>query len=282
MRALSNLPEFIEEFGTPEKCLQYLCELKWGNGYKCHHCKHTVCIKARVWYYRRCQNCKKEESCLAFTLFHKLKFPITTAFVLIHQLSTSKKGISCCEISRRHNVTVKTAWFFRRKFQEAALEGKLRPFKELFEDCEREEQANEQEIPMVEVTVKCSISTKRKARISGIKTNVAHKKDEKWNKALWVPISSGKSKAKKSKQGFKVKVTLLRADTKDETKLYLYRLRNWLGGIHHLVSLAHMERYLQEFQYRYDHRRELKANAKDMIKRFVEKGWLPYKMAKAS
>ena len=34
-----SLPEFIREFGTEEKCVKYLENLKWPKGYICEDCQ---------------------------------------------------------------------------------------------------------------------------------------------------------------------------------------------------------------------------------------------------
>lgn len=60
-----------------------------------------------------------DESERAHTLFHKLKFPIESAFTIVYILSTVKKGMISCEIARQFNIHQETAWSFKRKVQEA-------------------------------------------------------------------------------------------------------------------------------------------------------------------
>jgi hypothetical protein len=50
-------------------------------------------------------------------LFHKIKFPLTSAFAMVHLLTTTKKGMSSCELARQFGVHQETAWFFKRKVQ---------------------------------------------------------------------------------------------------------------------------------------------------------------------
>ncbi|NRA11041.1 MAG: IS1595 family transposase [Crocinitomicaceae bacterium] len=50
---------------------------------------------------------------------HKLKFPLASAFLMIHMLSSHRKGISTCELARQFGVKQSTAWFFKRKVQQA-------------------------------------------------------------------------------------------------------------------------------------------------------------------
>jgi transposase-like protein len=55
----------------------------------------------------------------AGTLFHKVKFPLVKAFYIVYFVSTSKKGISSCELSRKLGLGQKTCWYFKRKVMKA-------------------------------------------------------------------------------------------------------------------------------------------------------------------
>jgi hypothetical protein len=119
MNKHKNLRSFMAAYQTDDQCYSYLVEAKWGNGYACRRCQHTDFVKGRTWHHRRCKSCGYDESCTAHTLFHKLKFPLPTAFTIIYQLTTMKKGMSTLEISRQHGIHQETAWYFKRKVQEA-------------------------------------------------------------------------------------------------------------------------------------------------------------------
>ena len=284
MKMKSKLLAFNESFDTDTKCLDFLCQLKWGNGFCCYRCKHTTAIKGRTWYYRRCQNCKYDESCTANTLFHKLKIPVKKAFLLVYQLSSSKKGMSCCEIKRQFNVHLKTAWFFKCKTQQAMQDGSIKKFKEYVEHCAAPPENQVQQDVQKEVIVKISLSAQalQKAIITSVNTNSEFDATEKWNKTRWIPIKNESEIKRKSKPRISIKVLFIKSDHLRSTNLYSYNLKTWLGGIHHLVSLAHLQRYLNEFQYKYDRRHLLHSNPEEILRKIVEMPWLPYSMAKAS
>jgi hypothetical protein len=119
MENYTSITEFMQKYGTREACYQHLYDLKWSQGYQCLKCEHPHWVKGRKWHYRKCQRCHYDESSTANTLFHKLKFPIEKAFMITYQLSTMKKGMSSCEISRQYGIHQETAWYFRRKVQRA-------------------------------------------------------------------------------------------------------------------------------------------------------------------
>jgi hypothetical protein len=117
MKNTTDLLSFIEQFSTEDQCYAFLVNAKWGKGYTCIKCGHNECIKGRTWHHKRCRKCNYDESCTANTLFHRLRFPLTKAFVIIYQLSTMKKGMASTEIARQHGIHQESAWFFKRKVQ---------------------------------------------------------------------------------------------------------------------------------------------------------------------
>lgn len=114
-----SIYDFIVQFGDNDSCIDYLVELKWKDGYRCRHCGYGKYCKTKRYGERRCTSCKKPESATAHTLFHKLKFPIHKAFMMIYWITTSKRGISAQELHRKMGVSNKTALLFKRKVMEA-------------------------------------------------------------------------------------------------------------------------------------------------------------------
>lgn len=64
---------------------------------------------------RRCNKCKHKDSATVGTLFHKCKIEMPKAFMIVFLVTTSKKGVSSTELSRRLSLGQKTCYYFRRK-----------------------------------------------------------------------------------------------------------------------------------------------------------------------
>lgn len=111
--------EFQERFPNDDACYEYLVELKWKNGFICPHCGHTHYCKSKRKYDRQCTKCRRAISPTSQTLFHKLKFSILKAFYIVYYVSTSKKGISSTELSRKLGLRQKTCWSFKQKVMRA-------------------------------------------------------------------------------------------------------------------------------------------------------------------
>ena len=114
-----NLLDFQQRFCTDNQCLAYLAAEKWKNGYTCSKCGHTHYCQGNTLYSRQCTRCKQTDSPTSGTLFHKVKFPLLKAFYIVYFVSTSKKGISSTELSRKLGLRQKTCWYFKRKVMKA-------------------------------------------------------------------------------------------------------------------------------------------------------------------
>lgn len=113
-----NLVEFTERFKTDNDCKEYLASIKWPQGYKCRRCAHTrATIRKDV--SRCCTRCKTIESATANTLFHKVKFGVRKAFLIVFEMTASTKGLSDSQIARRYGISRPTAWLFTKKVRKA-------------------------------------------------------------------------------------------------------------------------------------------------------------------
>ena len=107
--------EFQTRFPDDRACLTYLSEEKWGDGYICPKCGNARFCAGEKEFNRQCTKCRYISSPTSGTLFHKVKFPLLKAFYIVYYVSTSKKGISSTELSRKLGLRQKTCWLFKQK-----------------------------------------------------------------------------------------------------------------------------------------------------------------------
>ncbi|MDP4226179.1 MAG: transposase [Bacteroidota bacterium] len=113
-------PEQLEElFTNDDKCLEFLADLKWSNGFVCRKCGNTNSCAGKSPYSRRCTRCKSEESAITGTIFHNCKFPISKAFYIAYHVCKDKEDISSYEFARRLSLRQMTCWNFKTKIQTA-------------------------------------------------------------------------------------------------------------------------------------------------------------------
>jgi transposase-like protein len=70
----------------------------------------------RVW---KCAVCRKQFSVMTGTIFHGSKVPLQTWLMVIFEMCASKNGMAAREIERKYGVAPKTAWFMAHRIREA-------------------------------------------------------------------------------------------------------------------------------------------------------------------
>lgn len=111
----------IEEIKTiyshEEKCLEFIANEKWKDGFVCRKCGNTNYCGGKKEFSRRCTRCKTEESATAHTIFHHCKISLPEAFKIAH-LVCSQPKISSAELSRTMEIRQMTCLKFKKKISE--------------------------------------------------------------------------------------------------------------------------------------------------------------------
>jgi hypothetical protein len=113
-------PEQLEQmFQNNDKCLEFLAEIKWADGFVCKRCGNTNSCPGREPFSRRCTKCKSKETATNGTIFHGIKFPISKAFYIAYSVCKGKENISSYEFGRRLSLRQMTCWNFKTRIQHA-------------------------------------------------------------------------------------------------------------------------------------------------------------------
>lgn len=124
-------PEQLEEmFRSDEKCLEFLAEIKWANGFVCKKCGNTNSCAGKEPFSRRCTKCKSKETATNGTVFHGVKFPISKAFYIAYNICKGKESLSSYEFGRRLSLRQMTCWNFKTKIEHALGDMDTLSFKE--------------------------------------------------------------------------------------------------------------------------------------------------------
>jgi hypothetical protein len=301
MKKKNDLTSFVEKFGTEEKCFKHLCELKWGAGFTCRKCAHTIGTKGHTWHHRRCKKCGYDESCTAHTLFHKLKFPVVKAFLIVYQISTMKKGMSTHEIARQHGIHQETAWFFKRKVQQAMRESKQPLLTGMVQVDEAviggfekgaigRSRGKRQRIQMA-VEVDLSPDGRGNVQIKNANARVidnyssdelANAMDEMIDANAIIISDEWPSYPKAVKNRPHFAEPSEKGESMPQIHRMIFNLKNWIRGIHHHVSPDHLQSYIDEFFFRFNKRNQLKSISSNLLLAMVNHQWFPYKSAIAA
>lgn len=103
--------DFDKEFPDDNACLEWVKNHRYPNGIFCPKCgkitKHHR-VANRACY--ECDYCGNQIYPLAGTIFHKSATPLRVWFQAIYRMASTRCGISAKQIQRETGVTYKTAW----------------------------------------------------------------------------------------------------------------------------------------------------------------------------
>ncbi len=282
--------EFQERFHDDRSCLRYLAEKKWANGYVCPKCGNTRYCKGDKEYSRQCTRCHYISSPTSGTLFHKVKFPLLKAFYIVYYVSTSKKGISSTELSRKLGLRQKTCWLFKQKVMVAMRSSGLHPMQGKVEVDETTVGGQEEGVVGRRngrkklVVFAIERNGKGVSRMYGrVIRNASAKELGGFMRRTIARTSDIKTDEWKGYQPLMADFKGLRqvpSGRKGENFPDLHRaimgFKGWLRGMHHHVE--HLQAYIDEYTYRFNRSFMTKGLFDNLLNRMINTHPHPYKM----
>lgn len=115
-----NHIEFLERFATEESCWEYLCKLRWPDGFVCPKCVGKV-----AWLNNRhlfeCK-CGQQTSVTAGTIFQDTRKPLILWFNVIWAVVAPKTGASAQNLKESMGFgSYRTAWSWLHKLRRAMV-----------------------------------------------------------------------------------------------------------------------------------------------------------------
>lgn len=292
-----SIIEFRKKFQTERDCLAYLLEKKLAHSYSCLHCGHEHCGKGKGWHYRRCKKCGYDESATSGTLFHKCKLGLLKAFEMAFRVAVRKKGMSSCELAREFGCQQRSAWLWKAKIQEA------------MKSSGKHELTGEVEVDEFLVG---GFSPGKPGRSPGSKDLVVLAVEKVMNKKGGPTLGRAYCRAidDASAKSLKVifdehiaKQACVKTDgwrgywplekdwdiQKEKSNkgagfpllhTHIMNIKGWLRGIHHKCETHRLEKYLDEYHFRFNRRGFLNSIFDKLISRMTECKPVTYEMLK--
>jgi len=126
-----NLASLSKIFADEDAARLFIESKRWPNGPVCPHCGSTKAyaltakegskkpVRKGVYC---CAKCRKQFTVRIGTVFEDSHIPLRKWLVAIHLMTSSKKGVSSLQLSRELDITVKSAWFLSHRIREAMTE----------------------------------------------------------------------------------------------------------------------------------------------------------------
>lgn len=121
--------ELTKLFADEDAAREWLEAKRWPNGPVCPHCgvtdrayrlipkaTSTRPVRKGVW---KCRDCRKQFTVTIGTIFAETHIPLHKWLYAIHLMCSSKKGVSANQLSRTLEITYKSAWFMAHRIRKA-------------------------------------------------------------------------------------------------------------------------------------------------------------------
>ena len=278
MSDLTN-PIFTEEY----KAFEYLESVRWPKGPICPHCGSVDNLTrlngetTRLGLHQ-CNNCRGHFTVTVGTVYERSHIPLHKWMLATHLMCASKKGISSLQLSRMLGISYKSAWFMTHRIRESMVPAKSGPLGSGGGIVEADE-------------TYWGNSPRSKAAIARKRTNTVHDKEkiialvERNGNVRGFHVASvngatlkavlrdnvakdahlmtdenhmykavGREFASHQTVNHSAKEYARGNVTTNTIEGYFSILKRGLVGTFHHVSPKHLERYLNEFDFRYNAR----------------------------
>ena len=113
-----SIDDLLKAFPTEKSCIDYLESKLWPNGVIVSPFDPTSKVYRRGDGLYRCKNTGKNFNVRKGTMFEGTKLPLRTWFIAIYLITTTKKAVASTTLAQQLGVTQKTAWFLEQRIRE--------------------------------------------------------------------------------------------------------------------------------------------------------------------
>ena len=252
---------------------EHLAKIRWPEGPVCVHCQSKKIYTLKVAgpskrVVLKCATCRKQFSATVGTIFERSHIALNKWFMAFQLMASSKKGMSAHQLHRMLNITYKSAWFLAHRIRhvmkqtpfgdklggiveadETYIGGKshIRGDKKMpvFALVERGGKVRSFTMPLV-----TAVNLKRAIDEHVEKSATLMTDEFAGYKAI------GKEFAEHHTVNHSKKEYVRGTASTNTVEGYFSLLKRGLNGTYHHVSQRHLHRYLDEFNFRYNARKE--------------------------
>ena len=289
-----NILSLMSDYDTDGECRAYLEALRWPNGVECPRCQGKTISRIKARKVFDCDGCRYQFSVTAGTIFHDSHLPLPKWFMAIFLISESKKGMSALQLKRLLKVSYKTAWYLSHRIREAMRTDDARPLTGTVEADETYIGGHRRGVGaggwrMTKAAVMAVVERGGEIRIAKVE-GLAGPNKKRMQKFVRTHAPNPQRIMTDEHDGYRglgdadtthetvthSKKEYVRGDVHTNTVESAFGLfKRSLVGSFHQVSVKHLDRYLDEFEFRYNNRKNAYL-FRDTLIRLTKGAALPY------
>lgn len=271
-------------YNDPDAARAHLEETLWPHGPVCPHChsKNATALrgeKHRAGLYQ-CNDCRQQFSVTVGTVFERSKIGLHKWVLCTHLMAASKKGMSAKQIERMVGVTYKTAWFMMHRIREAMSptptkdsgplggNGKTVEADETYVGGKKKNAHNGKPEPKKHPVVALverggQVRAKHVANVTSknvrkfLVTNASRKSELNTDDSLIYYWLGREFEKHRSVNHSKDEYVGKDGQTTNTVEAFFATLKRGIMGSFHSVSEQHLQRYVDEFAFRWNTRQAL-------------------------
>ena len=266
-----SLLDFQRRFPEEADCQAYLLNLRFSSGFSCPYCMSanfgTVSTRGLL----RCKMCRKQFSITSGTCFHRTRTSLREWFWAIFLVVKDKRGHSALQLSKELGIPYARAWFILQKLKMAMAwrdsQYKLSGLIELddgYFGAPDRQGGRGRKTARAKVFVAVSITEDGKPRfakmqvVKRLDSRYVAKFAEKEIEHGAIVRTDGLSIYNTLATSYKHEPTVAKGKAKDAVSHWVHivisNAKAFIDGTFHGLDEKHLQRYLNEFCYRFNRR----------------------------
>jgi transposase-like protein len=300
-----RLYEVATKFADERHCIEHLVNMRSPNGVKCVYCKSDWVARydshGKTGKFRRvyeCGDCHKQFTAQSGTLFHDSHLPLHKWFMAIALICESKKGMSAKQIQRALGISYKTAWYLAHRIREAMQDsnGFLSGIVEIDETYIGGKKTGQgvyagkrSKTPVIGMrerggdlrfikTADAKSSTVKELIEQNVSKDVrVVMTDDSVIYPYALKDTNFKHRTVVHSKGEYVRYTKSGPIHTNTVESAFSLLKRGIVGTYHQLSVKHLQRYLHEFEWRFNRRKEQSAMHSLVLRNLTQREGMPYK-----
>lgn len=264
--------EFKNKFNSEDVCREHLFKMRWPDGFRCPKCgnENYYVISTRNRY--ECTSCHYQASVTVGTVMEKTHIKLEKWFWAIYFIGRDKRGCSAMMLSKELEISYKAAWFMLHRIRKAMIDRDSKyllagvvELDDAYFGAPEEEGKRGRGTSKAKVIVGLSLNEEGHPQFLKMevvndlkKQTIAEFAHSNIESGSTISSDTYRSYRNLQKEGYKLEFKVFNPKEDSEHLKWLHTIvsnaKAFVVGTFHGLDEKHLQRYLDEFCYRFNRR----------------------------